>query len=35
MRRFVKSIMMGKEPGDVSVVENPDALDEIRRASTA
>jgi acetyl-CoA synthetase len=35
MRRFVKSIMMGNEPGDVSVVENPDALDEVRRASTA
>jgi acetyl-CoA synthetase len=35
MRRFVKSIMMGNEPRDVSVVENPDALDEIRRAFTA
>jgi len=27
--------MMGEEPGDVSVVENPAALDEICRASTA
>lgn len=30
MRRMVKAVMIGKEPGDLSVVENPEALDEIK-----
>jgi acetyl-CoA synthetase len=32
MRRIVKAVMMGSEPGDLSVVENRESLDEIRRA---
>lgn len=30
MRRIVKAIMTGSEPGDISVVENRESLDEIR-----
>ena len=33
MRRIVKALMLGREPGDISVVENVEALDEIRRAA--
>ena len=33
MRRIVKALMLGREPGDLSVVENFEALDEIRRAA--
>ena len=33
MRRIVKAVMMGSEPEDLSVVENRESLDEIRRAA--
>jgi hypothetical protein len=33
MRRTVKAIMMGEEPEDISVVENPESLEEIRRVA--
>jgi acetyl-CoA synthetase len=33
MRRIVKALMLGREPEDLSVVENLEALDEIRRAA--
>ncbi len=33
MRRIVKAVMMGKEPRDLSVVENWESLDEIRKAA--
>jgi acetyl-CoA synthetase len=33
MRRIVKALMLGREPEDLSVVENFEALDEIRRAA--
>jgi acetyl-CoA synthetase len=33
MRRIVKAIMMCSEPGDLSVVENRESLNEIRRAT--
>jgi len=33
MRRTVKAIMMGEEPEDISVIENPESLEEIRRVA--
>lgn len=33
MRRVVKAIALGKEPGDLSSLENPESLDGIRRLS--
>jgi acetyl-CoA synthetase len=32
MRRLVRAVYLGKDPGDVSALENPNALDEIRKA---
>ncbi len=32
LRRAVRAVALGKEPGDLSNLENPSALDEIRRA---
>ena len=30
MRRVIKALTLGKEPGDLSSLENPDALSEIQ-----
>jgi acetyl-CoA synthetase len=35
MRRAVRSTALGEDPGDLSSLENPDALDEIERAVAA
>jgi acetyl-CoA synthetase len=32
MRRVIRAISLGKDPGDVSALENPAAVDEIRKA---
>jgi acetyl-CoA synthetase len=32
VRRAVRARVLGKDPGDLSSLENPDALDEIARA---
>ena len=32
MRRVVRSVYLGKDPGDVSSLENPAAVEEIRQA---
>ena len=32
MRRIVRAIYLGKDPGDVSALENPAAVEEIRKA---
>jgi acetyl-CoA synthetase len=32
LRRAVRAVAMGAEPGDLSSLENPSALDEIARA---
>jgi len=32
MRRMIRAIILGKDPGDTSALENPWALEEIRRA---
>jgi acetyl-CoA synthetase len=33
VRRAVRARVLGKEPGDLSSVENPEALDEIAQAA--
>jgi len=33
MRRVVRAVYLGRDPGDVSSLENPAAIDEIRQAS--
>jgi acetyl-CoA synthetase len=35
MRRAVRAKALGEDPGDLSSLENPDALDEIERAVAA
>jgi len=35
MRRMIRAIMMDKDPGDTSALENPYALEEIRRVKEA
>jgi acetyl-CoA synthetase len=35
MRRMIKAIMIDKDPGDTSALENPYALEEIRRVKEA
>ncbi|GGP20653.1 AMP-dependent synthetase [Thermocladium modestius] len=32
MRRVIRSIYLGKDPGDLSSLDNPDAVEEIRKA---
>src|SRR5581483_4914841 len=32
VRRAVRATVLGADPGDLSTLENPDALDQIRRA---
>jgi acetyl-CoA synthetase len=32
LRRAVRAIALGKDPGDMSSLENPSALDEVARA---
>ena len=32
MRRIIRAVYLGREPGDVSSLENPAAVDEIRSA---
>jgi acetyl-CoA synthetase len=34
LRRAVRSAALGKEPGDLSSLENPSALEEIARAAS-
>ncbi|MBM3489200.1 MAG: AMP-binding protein [Alphaproteobacteria bacterium] len=33
MRRVVKALVLGKPPGDLSALSNPEALDEVKRAA--
>ncbi len=35
MRRVVKALVVGSDPGDLSSLENPESLEEIRRRQTA
>jgi hypothetical protein len=35
MRRAVRALALGEDAGDLSSLENPDALDEIERAVAA
>ena len=35
VRRAVRASVLGKDPGDLSSLENPEALDEIARAVVA
>lgn len=32
MRRVIRAAYLGREPGDISALENPEALDEVRKA---
>ena len=32
MRRVIRAVYLGRSPGDLSALENPDAIDEIKRA---
>jgi acetyl-CoA synthetase len=32
MRRIIRAACLGKEPGDVSALENPAAIEAIRKA---
>jgi acetyl-CoA synthetase len=32
MRRVIRAVYLGKDPGDISSLENPAAVEEIRRA---
>ncbi|MBI5879526.1 MAG: AMP-binding protein [Chloroflexi bacterium] len=34
MRRVIRAVYLGRDPGDVSSLENPSAVDEIRRVAT-
>jgi acetyl-CoA synthetase len=33
MRRVIRSAYLGEDPGDLSALENPNAVDEIRRVN--
>ena len=35
MRRVIRSVYCGQPPGDLSSLDNPDALDEVRAAAPA
>ena len=32
MRRVIRAVYLGKDPGDLSALENPKSVDEVRRA---
>jgi acetyl-CoA synthetase len=32
MRRVIRAVYLGQEPGDLSSLENPSGLDEVRAA---
>jgi acetyl-CoA synthetase len=32
MRRVIRAVYLGRDPGDLSALENPQAVEEIRRA---
>jgi acetyl-CoA synthetase len=32
MRRVVRAVYLGRDPGDVSSLENPEQIDEVRQA---
>ena len=34
MRRIIRAVYLGRDPGDMSSLENPSAVDEIRRAAS-
>ncbi len=34
MRRVVRAVYLGKDPGDISSLENPGAVEEVRRAGS-
>jgi acetyl-CoA synthetase len=32
MRRMIRAVVVGEKPGDITILENPEILDEIRSA---